>query len=818
MKTALKHCFGLWLAATAALHAQVPAPAPGPGQVPPTTAPGAPAAQPPPAETPRTNIAPVFGTNSSFFQRNTNFGRPRTDIAPATNTAVRPFGPGAGQPTAVVPGAGQTRPGGANVPGAAVPGQPNIPNIPGLQAPPVTPSVTATSANYSATNIVARGSTNEIPTRMLNFQEADLTQIFELYAIMTRRTLIKSPQVPANVKITIRNETPLTIEEGIDALNTILGLNGISMVMQGEKFIKAVPQATVGPEAINFTTNAYTELRDSKAPLAHIVTLKNLAPEEATSLLQPFANLPNSIVALKGSPVLILRDYSENVKRMIEVLEKVDIYVPPEIETVVIPIKYALAGEIASVLSGLGAASGGSFGTAAGGGGFGGGGFGGGGLGGFGGGLGGGLGGINRYGGGYGGGYGGSQYGGGYNRYGGGYNRYSGGVGTYGTGVTTPTTTTTPGGGSFAGASRTGFGSRLNQAVNRAVGAAGGGGQPDEFVLINNAKIIPDERSNALLVFADKRDLVQISNIISKLDVVLPQVLIEALIMEVNIGDGHSVGVSVRQNNQKLGDLDVAGGSINGPGFLNPRNITSIAEGSNGLPSGFSYFGKLNESFDFAVTAAANDSRINVLSRPRVVTSTAKPASIFVGETRPYITGSYFSDFTGAGSRSQYAQTQIGISLNVLPIVNQEGLVVMDIQQQISQVGATVKIDNNDVPTTIDRNANAYVAVHDRDTILLGGFISTTKNKSKSGVPYLKDIPGLGVLFRSSSENVSRVELMVLIRPTVLPTPEAAAVHTAMERDRHTNIKAAEREVEEFQQKQIERERKEEERLERRRR
>ena len=64
-----------------------------------------------------------------------------------------------------------------------------------------------------------------------------------------------------------------------------------------------------------------------------------------------------------------------------------------------------------------------------------------------------------------------------------------------------------------------------------------------------------------------------------------------------------------------------------------------------------------------------NDSRINVLSRPRIVTSTAKPASIFVGETRPYITGSYFSDFTGAGSRSQYAQTQIGISLNVLPIV-----------------------------------------------------------------------------------------------------------------------------------------------------
>ena len=346
------------------------------------------------------------------------------------------------------------------------------------------------------------------------------------------------------------------------------------------------------------------------------------------------------------------------------------------------------------------------------------------------------------------------------------------------------------------------------------MGAAGGGGQTGEYTPITNAKIIPDERSNALLVFADKHDLAMISNIIAKLDVVLPQVLIEALIMEVNIGDGQSVGVSLKQNNQKLGDLNVAGAANNGGlGFLDPRNITSLATNSSGsLPGGFAYVGKLNEDFDFAINAAANDSRINVLSRPRVVTSTAKPASIFVGETRPYITGSYFSDFTGAGSRSQYAQTQIGISLNVLPIVNQEGLVVMDIQQQISQVGATVKIDNNDVPTTIDRNANAYVAVHDRDTIMLGGFISTTKNKSKSGVPYLMNIPGLGVLFRSSSENVSRVELMVLIRPTVLPTPEAAALYTAGEKDRHPNLKQSEREVEEYQLKQLERERKEERR------
>jgi general secretion pathway protein D len=140
----------------------------------------------------------------------------------------------------------------------------------------------------------------------------------------------------------------------------------------------------------------------------------------------------------------------------------------------------------------------------------------------------------------------------------------------------------------------------------------------------------------------------------------------------------------------------------------------------------------------------------------------------------------------------------------------------MDIAQDISQVGGTVRVDNNDVPITINRTASAYVAVHDRDTIILGGFISTTKSKNSSGVPFLKDIPGLGVLFRSRSDNVSRVELMVLIRPTVLPTPEAAALTAASERDKLPSIKRAERDEQEFYNKQLEKERKEEEKAEQR--
>lgn len=733
---------------------------------------------------------------SSFLGTLSNFNRfPRTNFAPSLNTAVpvRPAGPGV--PPATTPGVvGQVRPGNPLAPLAG-------PAAGGVN----------TNAPFVATNIVQRGNSNDIPAKTLVFQEADISQVLEVYAILTGKTLLRSPQVPLTGKVTVRNETPLTHQEGIDALNTILGLNGIALVPEGEKFIKVIPEGGVGAAATPFTTNGIDQVPNSMVPVAQIYVLKNLTPEEANQILTPYAKLPASIVGVRGSPVLVLRDYAENVRRMMEILEKVDIAMPSDIDTVVIPIKYALAGEIASVLSGLSAGgSATSFGSS----GASGAGFTGGGASGFG----GAGGGFNRsgFGGSTAGGFGGSGVGGYQQGVGSGFGGQYGtrtGVGALG-GVTGTGVGASPGG---FGGSRTSFGNRLNNAVRNAVGASGTGPN-GEIQLIGQAKIIADERSNALLVFADRHDLTMISNIISKLDVVLPQVLIEAIIMEVKLDDGKSLGVSMSQNKQKAGDLTYAGISPNGPSFLDPRNLTSIGSfASNAVGAGgLSYFGKLNDDFDVAVNATANDSRINVLSRPHVTTSTAKPASIFIGETRPYVTGSYFSDFSGGGSRSQYAQTQIGISLNVLPIVNQDGLVVMDIQQHISQVGNNVKIDGNDVPTTIDRDANAYVAVNNRDTILLGGFISTTKNKSNSGVPFLKDIPGLGLLFRSSTENISRGELMVLIRPTVLPTPEAAALETARRKDMLPNIKHAERDEEDFARKLLEKERKAEEKAERR--
>jgi general secretion pathway protein D len=99
------------------------------------------------------------------------------------------------------------------------------------------------------------------------------------------------------------------------------------------------------------------------------------------------------------------------------------------------------------------------------------------------------------------------------------------------------------------------------------------------------------------------------------------------------------------------------------------------------------------------------------------------------------------------------------------------------------------------VPTTTERRAGAKVAVRSGETIILGGFISDSRSTSDSGVPYLKDIPWLGNLFKSSSINNQRTELIMLMRPTVLPTPELAAVVASEERNKLSGVKQAELEI-----------------------
>lgn len=664
--------------------------------------------------------------------------------------AARTNAPTLARPTAVTPPA-------TNVAVPAATPQVPAPNVAGAVAPPANGAAVPAAAapkppgtNDPANDIIASSN--------LKFQDADLIQVLDIYQELTGRTVLRPTSLPAT-KIQLKCAGDLTRREAVLALDSILSMNGITMVPQGEKFVKAVAQAQANQEANRFFTGKAEELPEAGTLVTYIAQLKHAVPQDVGQLLQQFAKMPgNSIVAFPNTSTLLIRDYAENVKRMVEVIEKIDVAVPTEYESIVIPIKYALATDIANVISGLATGGGGTTigtsrpstglsGTGAGG-------FGGGGMG-------GGFGGM--------GGVGGMMGQQGYNQ-----------GGQFGT--TRGLGSTTGLGGTQAGGGRASFSDRLKNIVSKAAAAASG-----EIVVLGQTKIFPDERTNSLLIYASKEDIATIKDIISKLDVVLAQVLIEALIFEVSLNDSLSYGFSYAQNNlTQSGDKFAGIGAINNIPFLRAAQFQQLGTNSS-VPGGFSYVANIQDKFTMTAQALAGNSKVNILQRPRVQTSHAVEANLFVGETRPYPTGSSYGGVYGGYSQIQ--QLQIGITLSVLPLINPDGLVVMDIRQKIQSVGGEVEIANvGKVPATIDREANAKVAVKDKETIVLGGFISNEKRKSASGVPILKDIPLIGPLFRSSSSSGDRKELMIMIRPTVLPNPSDAALMAEDEKARMPSV------------------------------
>jgi general secretion pathway protein D len=289
-----------------------------------------------------------------------------------------------------------------------------------------------------------------------------------------------------------------------------------------------------------------------------------------------------------------------------------------------------------------------------------------------------------------------------------------------------------------------------------------------------------------------------IKHIVAQLDVLLAQVLIESVIMEVDLNKAWNYGISVAQNPIYNGNTATAGAVNNGTPFY---NFLSTATTNNwpGLftssaLSGLSYFGDIGPNWQIALQAAASDSSTHIIQRPRIQTSQAKEAQFFVGESVPYVTSTY-NPGDGYGGGSSYSQLQVGISLDVTPFINPDGLVVMDINQQINDISGETAIEGvGNVPTTDNRTFTSEVAVKDRDTIILGGFTDTETDKSSSGIPILQNIPLLGWLFKSPTSNKTRDELLVLMRPTVLKTPELAAVQAVSEEVRSPGISAAERE------------------------
>ncbi len=692
---------------------------------------------------------------------------------PAPNAAVGPTAAPAGV-------AGQVGP------------APAFPSFPTLPAPtlPAPGTVAAQPVIVPGPGGAAtKADDTSLPEGGLDFKGATLEQVFEAYQEYSQRTILRPYALPAQ-GITIHSATPMTRKQAIQALDSVLALNGIVMLNQGELFVKAVPAAQAEKEGAAIDISKAADLPESEQFVTKVVTLKTAKPSEVAQVITAFSKSPSAVTPIDSNQTLVLRDYSSNIKRMLELIEKIDVIPEKDFKLEVIPIRYGKVTDIFATMNALISGGGGS-----GGGGFGATGVGGrssgmsgssmmnrggrgmGGMGGM------GSSGFNR------GGYGGGGYGGG------GYGGYSGGFSggsiypqqqgsaeqlslmeksVFPQQVAQPS----------AAAAQNSFQARLNSIVSKA-------SAPDEEKVLENANIVPDERSNTLLIFANKRDMEMITNIVAKVDVLLAQVLIEAVILEVSLGDTLNYGVTAAQRAKQFTPaFQGAGASKPDSG---PPLFGSLTNFPAGAPNGFSYFGKIGSSFDVAIQAVATDRKANVISRPRIQTSHAIPGDIFVGETRPYVTG--FSDYsygTSLSTRSTVQERTIGLTLFVTPFITPDGFVVMELSQQFDSYKGDITVENNPYPLVDSRMANSTLTVRNGDLIMMGGFITESHSKEKKGVPFLKDIPGLGALFRSTAQNASRTELIILMKATVLESPEQAAFVASQERTSLPGIREAE--------------------------
>jgi general secretion pathway protein D len=292
-----------------------------------------------------------------------------------------------------------------------------------------------------------------------------------------------------------------------------------------------------------------------------------------------------------------------------------------------------------------------------------------------------------------------------------------------------------------------------------ATGAAAAGSQQngaDEFSTM--VTVIADVRSNSIVVSGTKDDLRLLHDLIDKVDVVLPQVRVEVVIAEVTLTSNDSSGITALGMTVTNGKLT----GVNGTLFGGAGGVTGIGGGSAALAPNGTLTGIVN--LGTSSTPTKND--LNVLSVPAITTSHNKEATIFVGESRPVITGTQSTAGTaGLVASSTVSQRDIGIQLKVLPLIGKDGSVQLQVTQQVEDVLGSVTIDGNDQPVIGRRSTDSFVSAMSGEIIVLGGLQrsndTTTKNR-------LGPIPIIGDLLGGSSKTKTRTELLIFLRPYVL--------------------------------------------------
>jgi general secretion pathway protein D len=320
--------------------------------------------------------------------------------------------------------------------------------------------------------------------------------------------------------------------------------------------------------------------------------------------------------------------------------------------------------------------------------------------------------------------------------------------------------------------------------LENALAPSGVGGAAQSNLTTPPVRIVADEKNNTLVTYARPHDYRMILDIIKRLDVVPLQVMIEATVAEVTLNENLNYGLQfyIQKGVNGFSQVIPPGGTT-----VSPTNgIGAVADVAAVYP-GFNYI-LANASERVILSMLSSITHVNVVSSPQLLVLDHQTASILVGSQVPIITGQAQSTLvSGAPIVNSVTYQNVGVILKVTPRVNTSGLVMLDIDQEVSDVAA-ISSSTVDSPTFDDREIKTSVIVHDNQTVALGGLIQNQVSKTKAGIPGLMDIPYLGTLFSSTTNTKMRTELIVLITPRIIRSGGDAAAMTNELRDRMQDV------------------------------
>ncbi|WP_223873710.1 type II secretion system secretin GspD [Escherichia coli] len=312
--------------------------------------------------------------------------------------------------------------------------------------------------------------------------------------------------------------------------------------------------------------------------------------------------------------------------------------------------------------------------------------------------------------------------------------------------------------------------------------------KPSSTSAMDNVAITADEQTNSLVITADQSVQEKLATVIARLDIRRAQVLVEAIIVEVQDGNGLNLGVQWANKNVGAQQFTNTGLPVfnaaqgvadykkNG-GITSANPAWDMFSAYNGMAAGF-----LNGDWGVLLTALASNNKNDILATPSIVTLDNKLASFNVGQDVPVLSGSQTT--SGDNVFNTVERKTVGTKLKVTPQVNEGDAVLLEIEQEVSSVDSS---SNSTLgPTFNTRTIQNAVLVKTGETVVLGGLLDDFSKEQVSKVPLLGDIPLVGQLFRYTSTERAKRNLMVFIRPTIIRDDD---VYRSLSKEKYTRYR-----------------------------